>query len=78
MARITASDGCHLCNEFVGSVLQRSNALIRITLQGTSMFSLISQLSHVEFTTPKPQESLRFFVDILGMIETARRGQSVY
>ena len=42
------------------------------------MFSLISQLSHVEFTTPKPQESLRFFVDILGMIETARRGQSVY
>ena len=42
------------------------------------MFSLISQLSHVEITTPKPDESLRFFVDVMGMVETARRGQSVY
>ena len=42
------------------------------------MYSLMSQLSHVEITTPKPNESLRFFVDVLGLIETARRGQSVY
>lgn len=42
------------------------------------MFSLISQLSHVEITTPRPDESLRFFVDVMGMVESARRGQSVY
>jgi catechol 2,3-dioxygenase len=42
------------------------------------MYSLISQLSHVEIVTPKPDESLRFFVDVLGLIETARTGRSVY
>ena len=42
------------------------------------MFSLMSQLSHVEITTPKPDQSLRFFTDVMGMIESGRKGQSVY
>ena len=37
------------------------------------MYSLVSQLSHVEITTQKPNESLRFFVDVL---EFDRNGAS--
>jgi catechol 2,3-dioxygenase len=40
--------------------------------------SLISQLAHVELTTPKPQESLDFWTNVIGLEETAREGQSVY
>jgi len=43
-----------------------------------SMFGLISQLSHVELLTPKIDKSLRFFTEILGLTETARKGRSVY
>jgi catechol 2,3-dioxygenase len=39
---------------------------------------LISQLAHVELLTPKPEESLRFFTDVIGMEESGRDGQSVY
>jgi catechol 2,3-dioxygenase len=39
---------------------------------------LLSQLAHVEILTPVPEESLRFYVDVLGMEETERVGQSVY
>ena len=28
--------------------------------------------------TPKPEETLRFFVDVLGMTESGRQGDSVY
>lgn len=38
----------------------------------------IAHLGHVELLTPKPQESVEFFRDILGMSEVARQGQSVY
>jgi len=38
----------------------------------------IAHLGHVEILTPKPDESLRFFADVLGMHEVARRGRSVY
>src|SRR3990172_4031308 len=38
----------------------------------------LAHLAHVELLTPKPEESLRFFVDVFGMTETARQGQSVY
>ena len=38
----------------------------------------LAHLAHVELLTPKPEESLRFFVDIFGMTESGRRGQSVY
>lgn len=39
---------------------------------------LISQLAHVELLTPKPEESLRFLADVIGLEETGRDGSSVY
>ena len=39
---------------------------------------LISQLAHVEVLTPTPDESLRFYTDVLGLEESGREGQSVY
>ena len=38
----------------------------------------VAQLAHVEIFTPKPDETLWFFKDLLGMQETTRQGQSVY
>jgi catechol 2,3-dioxygenase len=38
----------------------------------------VAHLGHIELLTPKPDESLRFFVDVLGMTESGRQGQSVY
>lgn len=38
----------------------------------------LAHLAHVEMLTPKPEQSLRFFVDILGMQESGRAGDSVY
>jgi catechol 2,3-dioxygenase len=38
----------------------------------------VAHLGHLELLTPKPEESLRFFVDIMGMTETGRQGDSVY
>lgn len=37
----------------------------------------IAHLGHVELLTPKPEESLRFFVDVMGMTESGRQGDSV-
>ncbi len=38
----------------------------------------LARIGHAELLTPKPEESLRFFVDVLGMEEEARDGQSVF
>src|SRR6266571_1412528 len=38
----------------------------------------VAHLGHVEIFTPKPDESLWFFKELLGMEEVARQGQSVY
>lgn len=38
----------------------------------------IAHLAHVEMLTPKLEESLAFFVNIIGLTETARQGDSVY
>jgi catechol 2,3-dioxygenase len=38
----------------------------------------VAHLGHIELLTPTPDESLRFFVDVLGMTESGRQGQSVY
>src|SRR5579875_2708476 len=38
----------------------------------------IAHLGHVELLSPKPEESLWFFRDVLGMQEVTRQGQSVY
>jgi catechol 2,3 dioxygenase len=38
----------------------------------------LAHLAHVELLTPTPDESLRFFVQVLGMTETGRQQDSVY
>lgn len=38
----------------------------------------LAHLAHVELFTPKPEESLVFFRDILGLTEVSRQGQSVF
>jgi catechol 2,3-dioxygenase len=38
----------------------------------------IAHLGHLELFTPRPEASRRFFVDLLGMSEAGRAGQSVY
>jgi catechol 2,3-dioxygenase len=38
----------------------------------------VAQLAHVEILTPRPDETLWFFKDLLGLQETVREGQSVY
>jgi catechol 2,3-dioxygenase len=38
----------------------------------------IAHLGHVELLTPEPEASLRFFVDVLGLTENGREGNSVY
>jgi catechol 2,3-dioxygenase len=38
----------------------------------------LAHLGHVELLTPHPEASLRFFVDVFGMTESGREGQSVY
>ena len=39
---------------------------------------LLSQLAHVELISPKPEETVRWMRDVLGLEETTREGQSVY
>jgi catechol 2,3-dioxygenase len=39
---------------------------------------LLSQLAHVELISPKPEATVRWMIDVLGLEETAREGQSVY
>lgn len=39
---------------------------------------LISQLAHVEFTSPRPQETVDFLIETLGMEESGRHGNSTY
>ena len=38
----------------------------------------VAQLAHVEVLTPKPDETLFFFKELLALEETEREGQSVY
>ena len=38
----------------------------------------LAHLGHLELLTPKPEESLRFFVNVMGMTESGREGDSVY
>ena len=38
----------------------------------------IAQLAHAELLSPKPEETVRFFTELLGMQVTERRGDSTY
>ena len=60
--------------------LIRSRAYVagkRIVKSTIRSFDL-AHLAHVELLTPKPDESLHFFVNVMGMTESGRRGDSVY
>ena len=46
-------------------------------MQSEPIFDL-AHLGHMELLTPKPEESLKFFVKVLGMTPTASSGDSVY
>ena len=48
-----------------------------MTMQAEPILDL-AHLGHLELLTPKPDESLRFFVDVMGMTESGRQGDSVY
>ena len=38
----------------------------------------LAHLGHLELLTPKPAESEKFFVDVMGMTVSGRKGESVY
>src|ERR1700743_495127 len=38
----------------------------------------LAHLGHMELLTPKPDESLKFFVDVMGMTVSGRQRESVY
>ena len=38
----------------------------------------LAHLGHMELLTPKPEESQKFFVDVMGMTISGRQGESVY
>src|SRR5260221_7756665 len=38
----------------------------------------VAQLAHVELLTPKPDDTLWFFKELLGLEESGREGQAVY
>ncbi len=44
----------------------------------TPRFRDIAHLGHIELLTPKPEESLKFFSEIVGLSESGRQGDSVY
>jgi catechol 2,3-dioxygenase len=39
---------------------------------------LIAHLAHVEVLTPKPDDSLRFYTEVLGLVESGHEGRSAY
>ena len=46
-------------------------------MQPEPIFDL-AHLGHMELLTPKPDESLKFFVDVMGMTVSGAKGESVY
>jgi catechol 2,3-dioxygenase len=47
-------------------------------MKPTIRSSDLAHLAHVELLSPRPDESLRFFTEVMGMTESGRRGDSVY
>ncbi len=46
--------------------------------EGAEPVGDVAHLAHVELLTPTPDESLRFFTEVMGMQESGRSGSSVY
>src|SRR3984957_13061671 len=62
-------------------VVVRSRSQLLITEMSTNTpepIMDIAHLGHLELLTPKPEESLRFFVDVMGMTQSGSKGDSVY
>ncbi len=38
----------------------------------------LAHLGHMELLTPKPEQSLKFFIDVMGMTVSGQKGESVY
>ncbi|MDR7591071.1 MAG: catechol 2,3-dioxygenase, partial [Armatimonadota bacterium] len=38
----------------------------------------VAHLCHVELLTPTPDDTVRFFTEVMGLVETGRQGDSVY
>ena len=66
-----------LQNENLSKNICDENADWRRWMQSEPIWDL-AHLGHMELLTPKPEKSLQFFVDVMGMTETARKGDSVY
>ena len=72
-----------LCIIFVSSfrisitVLARPSRPAEADMQSEPIMD-VAHLGHLELLTPKPEESLRFFVNVMGMTESGREGDSVY
>ena len=47
-------------------------------MQSTLRSFDVAHLGHLEILTPKPEDSLHFFVNVMGMTESGREGDSVY
>jgi catechol 2,3-dioxygenase len=47
-------------------------------MQGEEPVMDIAHLGHVELLTPRPEESLRFFRDVMGMTVSGEKGDSVF
>src|SRR4051794_22496336 len=50
----------------------------RAAMDGPEPCFDVAHLGHIELLTDKPEQSLAFFVDILGLTESGREGDSVY
>src|SRR5262245_2123907 len=50
----------------------------RTTMDRTEPCFDVAHLGHVELLTDKPEASLDFFVNVLGLSESGREGDSVY
>ena len=46
--------------------------------EGAEPIGDVAHLAHLELLTPTPDESLRFFTEVMGMQESGRSGDSVY
>lgn len=66
----------------MGHTVKLSRRLLRRNGDGTReitmALNLISQLAHVEIFSPKPEASLKFFTDVMGLEISGRSGQSVF
>ena len=49
-----------------------------LTMPATEPCTDVAHLGHIELLTDKPEASLAFFVDVLGLTESGRDGRSVY